>query len=144
VAAADLDDGTCWEFIMSSAAPEKHQPTVLLVEDDEATRDAMTAILVREGYLVLTAANGHDAMSVLRTPLSSIDVVLLDIHLPDISGADLCVRLREIQPEVPVIVCSGEAEPAEMAKLLELGVRRYFQKPMALDELLATVEANLR
>lgn len=129
---------------MSSAAPEKHQPTVLLVEDDEATRDAMTAILVREGYLVLTAANGHDAMSVLRTPLSSIDVVLLDIHLPDISGADLCVRLREIQPEVPVIVCSGEAEPAEMAKLLELGVRRYFQKPMALDELLATVEANLR
>jgi len=132
---------------MSSAPSEKqekHQPTVLLVEDDEVTRDAMTAILVHEGYLVLTAGSGHDAMEVLRTPLSSIDVVLLDIHLPDINGTDLCARVRDIQPEVPVIVCSGEAEPAEVAQLLELGVRRYFQKPMAIDELLATVEANLR
>jgi len=129
---------------MSSPPAEKHQPTVLLVEDDELTRDAMTAILVHEGYLVLTAASGHDAMEVLRTPLSSIDVVLLDIHLPDISGTDLCARLRDIQPDVPVIVCSGEAEPSEVALLLELGVRRYFQKPMAIDELLATVEANLR
>jgi DNA-binding response OmpR family regulator len=121
----------------------KHQPTVLLVEDDELTRDAMTRILVREGYLVLTAAGGHDALAILRVPLSPIDVVLLDVRLPDISGTDLCARLRKLHPRLPVVVCTGEAEPAEAAQLLALGIQRYFRKPIALDELLATVEAAL-
>jgi DNA-binding response OmpR family regulator len=124
-------------------APKKHQPTVLLVEDDETTRNVMTRILVREGYLVLTAESGHDGLSVLRTPLSPIDVVLLDVHLPDVSGIDLCARIRELHPELPVVVCTGEAEPEEAARLLELGVHRYFRKPIAVDELLATVEAAL-
>ena len=79
----------------------------------------------------------------MRTPLSPIDVVLLDVHLPDVNGIDLCARIRELVPQAAVVVCSGEAEPAEVAKLLELGVHRYFQKPMALDELLSTVEAAL-
>jgi DNA-binding response OmpR family regulator len=129
---------------MSSPPADKHQPTILLVEDDETTRDAMAAVLVREGYLVLTAGSGHDAISILHAPLSTIDVILLDVHLPDINGTDLCARVRQLQPDIPVIVCSGEAEPLEVAELLRLGVRRYFQKPMAIDELLATVEANLR
>ncbi len=120
-----------------------HQPTVLLVEDDELTRDAMTALLVREGYLVLTARDGHDAVNVLRMPLSPIDVVVLDVHLPDVSGIDVCARLREVSPDLPVVVCTGEAEPEEMARLLELGVHRYFRKPIGADELLATVEAAL-
>jgi DNA-binding response OmpR family regulator len=128
---------------MAPAYAGNHQPTILLVEDDEATRDAMMAILVREGYLVLTAESGHDTVSLLKAPLSPIDVVLLDVHLPDVSGIDLCARIRALQPDLPIVVCSGEAEPAEVAKLVELGVHRYFQKPMSLDELLATVEAAL-
>ena len=123
--------------------PKKHQPTVLLVEDDETTRNIMTRILVREGYLVLTAESGHDGLGILRTPLSPIDVVLLDVHLPDVSGIDLCARIRELHPELPVVVCTGEAEPEEAARLLALGVHRYFRKPIAVDELLATVEAAL-
>jgi DNA-binding response OmpR family regulator len=122
---------------------EQYQPTVLLVEDDEATRFAMATLLVQEGYLVLTAANGHEAMSVMRQPLSAIDVVLLDVHLPDASGIDLCARLRELYPGVPVIVCTGEATPEEAAELLRLGAHRYLQKPVSPDELLATVEASL-
>ncbi len=123
-------------------APE-HQPTVLLVEDNEAVRLAMTALLVREGYLVLTAGSGHDAMSVLHQPLSPIDVVLLDVHLPDASGIDVCARLRELHPRLPVIVCTGEATPEEAAELLRLGAHRYLQKPISPDELLSTVEASL-
>jgi len=128
---------------MSSPPPEDREPTVLLVEDNEATRLGLAEILTREGYLVLNAASGHDAISVVQSATAPIDVVLLDVHLPDVSGVDLCARLREIAPHLPVVVCSGEAEPAEVARLLELGVRRYFQKPIAADELLATVEAAL-
>jgi DNA-binding response OmpR family regulator len=119
------------------------QPTVLVVEDDDLVRDTMTRILVAEGYLVLTAQSGHDAIGTLRAPLSPIDVVLLDVHLPDVSGIDLCARLRTLHPKLPVVVCTGEADPEEAARLLALGVHRYFRKPIAVDELLATVEAAL-
>jgi DNA-binding response OmpR family regulator len=124
-------------------ATEEHQPTVLLVEDFEPLRNAVTSLLVREGYLVLGAATGHDALGVLQNPLSPIDVVLLDICLPDVNGIDLCARLRESHPNLPVIVCTGASSPSEAAQLLELGVHRYFRKPISPEELLASVEASL-
>jgi DNA-binding response OmpR family regulator len=129
---------------MSSPSSDSYQPTVLVVEDDEITRNTMAKILVREGYMVLTAATGHDAMGLLHTPLSPIDVVVLDVHLPDCSGIDLCARVRQLHPTLPVVVCTGEARPEEGAQLLQLGVNRYFLKPVGVDELLATVEQTLR
>jgi two-component system nitrogen regulation response regulator NtrX len=131
----------------SAAAPVNdeagHQPTVLVFEDNELTTMGIATTLVNEGYLVLTAATGHDALESLRQPLSPIDVVILDVHLPDASGIDICARLRELYPHLPVIVCTGEATPEEVVQLLRLGVHRYFQKPISPDELLAAVEAAL-
>jgi DNA-binding response OmpR family regulator len=125
------------------AGAEQYQPTVLLIEDEEVTRFAVAALLVQEGYLVLTAATGRDALGTMRQPLSPIDVVILDVHLPDASGIDVCARLRELYPGIPVIVCTGVATPEEATELLRLGVHRYLQKPVSPDELLATVEASL-
>jgi DNA-binding response OmpR family regulator len=122
---------------------DTRQPTVLVVEDDEDTRLAMMQVLVREGYLVLGAETGHDAVGIMHEPLAPIDVALLDVHLPDVNGTELCARLRELAPELPVVVCSGEAEPEEVAALVRLGATRYLRKPVAVDELLATVEAAL-
>ena len=121
----------------------KREPTILLVEDNDVLRDAMTKILVRAGYLVLTAGTGHDAMGQLRAPLQPIDVVILDVHLPDVSGAHLCAKIRELFPAVKVVVCTGEASPEEAAQLLRLGVHRYFLKPVGVEELLATVQASV-
>jgi DNA-binding response OmpR family regulator len=121
----------------------QHRPTVFLVEDDEDTRFGMTAVLGGEGFLVLAAATGHDALAILRRPFSALDVAVLDIYLPDCSGIDLCARLRELHPRLPVIVCTGETGPEEAARLLYLGVHRYLRKPVFPDELLATVEASL-
>jgi two-component system response regulator AtoC len=133
----------CQEFLaMISSLKHSSQPTVLLVEDDELVRDAMCKALVRAGYLVQTAATGHDAVAILRTPLSpsGIDVVLLDIQLPDVSGIDLCARFRELQPNLPVVVCTGCTDPEENAELIKLGIRGYFAKPIPMEELLATME----
>jgi DNA-binding response OmpR family regulator len=116
---------------------------VLLVEDDEDTRFALTRTLVRAGYLVLAAPTGHDAAGIVRGEAAPIDVVLLDVGLPDVSGLGLCARLRELRPHLPVVVCSGEADRHEVARLLELGVQRYIQKPVEPDELLASVRAAL-
>src|SRR5436305_10585719 len=102
------------------------QPTVLVVEDDEIARNTMAKVLVREGYMVLTAGSGHDAMGMLHAPLAPIDVVVLDVHLPDVSGIDLCARVRQLHPRLPIVVVTGEARPEEVAQLLGLGVHRYF------------------
>jgi DNA-binding response OmpR family regulator len=129
---------------MAAPASDNRQPTVLIVEDDDATRDAMARLLAREGYLVLTAATGHDAVGLLDSAAAPVDVLLLDVRLPDVNGTELCARLREAYPDLPVVICTGEADPQEGAQLLGLGVRRYFRKPIGTDELLATVEASLR
>jgi two-component system KDP operon response regulator KdpE len=128
---------------MSPTTLPAPQRTVLLVEDDEATRDALTALLAHEGYLVLPAASGREALRVLAAPLAPVDVALLDIRLPDISGIDVCAHLRALATGIPVVACSGEAASAEVARLLDLGVRRYFAKPIAAAELLATLDAIL-
>ncbi len=128
---------------MSAGASLPLQPTVLLVEDDELVLDAMTRMLVREGYLVLTASSGHDAIGMLRTPLQPINVVVLDVNLPDVSGIDLCARIRELHPTMPVVVCTGSTNPEDLAELLKMGVRRCFHKPVAMADLLASVQAAL-
>jgi two-component system nitrogen regulation response regulator NtrX len=122
---------------------EQHQPTVLLVEDDDDLRFAMDRVLAEEGYLVLTAETAHDALGVLQAPLSPIDVAVLDVHLPDASATDLFPVLRRRFPRAPVIVCTGEATPEEAAELLRLGAHRYLRKPVSGDELLAVVKASL-
>jgi DNA-binding response OmpR family regulator len=119
------------------------QHTVLLVEDDDLVLDAMTRMLVREGYLVLTAASGHDAISLLHTPLQPINVVVLDVNLPDVSGIDLCARIRELHPSMPVVVCTGSTNPLDLAELLRMGVSRCFHKPVPMADLLASVEAAM-
>ena len=118
------------------------QPTVLLVEDDELVMDAMTRTLVRQGYLVLSARSGHDAMSLMYTPLQPINVVVLDLNLPDVSGIDLCARIHELHPSLPVVVCTGGTDPADAEGLINLGVRRFFHKPVPMADLIASVEGT--
>jgi DNA-binding response OmpR family regulator len=125
------------------AAGTGRTATVLVVEDDEDARFAMAAVLVAEGYQALTAGTARDALATLRAPLSPVDVAVLDVHLPDVSGTDLCRRLLALHPGLPVIVCTGEATPEEVTELVRLGARRYLRKPVSADELLATVEAAL-
>jgi DNA-binding NarL/FixJ family response regulator len=89
----------------------------------------------------LTAATGHDAMGVLRTPSSTVDVVLLDVGLPDVSGADLCARIRQFFPDLPVVVCTGAASPEEVDELHRQNIACFFSKPTALGDLVAAVHS---
>ena len=64
-------------------------------------------------------------------------------NLPDVSGIDLCARIRELHPTMPVVVCTGSTDPAELSDLLKMGVRHCFHKPVQMADLLASVEAAL-
>lgn len=115
--------------------------TVLVVDDEQTIRDALEYNLHREGYAVLTAADGDEA---LRMALSERpDLVILDIMLPGVSGLDV---LRAIRRELTVPVLMLSARETEIDKVvgLELGADDYMTKPFSLRELLARVRAMLR
>ena len=78
-------------------------------------------------FMVLAAANGREAARHLERPPEPIDVVVLDVGLPDVNGVDLCQHVREMYPAMPVVVCTGGAAPEEVAQLVRLGATRYFR-----------------
>jgi DNA-binding response OmpR family regulator len=124
---------------------ENRQPTVLLIEDDENTRFALAGTLARAGYLVLTAPTGHDAVGLVKSEVGPIDLVVLDVLLPDVGGVDLCARLHELIPDLKVLVCSGEAWPDELARLREMGILHgYLRKPVTPAEVVTAVADALR
>lgn len=119
------------------------EATVLLVEDDPVLRSTLAYNLVREGFRVLPAPDGTIALDIARQEGGQIDVVLLDVMLPGISGLQV---LREIRArsDVPVLMLSARGEEQDRIDGLELGADDYIVKPFALRELLARVRAGAR
>lgn len=111
-----------------------------MVEDDQETRQMLSVILAAEGYGIVEAATGAEA---LKLASDGVDLVLLDWILPDISGLEVCRRLREHSP-VPILMLTGRAETADKVLGLNLGADDYMAKPFEPGELIARVRALLR
>jgi DNA-binding NtrC family response regulator len=126
-----------------TAGREKHRPTVLLVEDDTATSLAMESWLSLNGFSVRTAASGSEAAEQLDDPEEAIDVAVVDIGLPDVNGVTLCEMMQEFYPFLPVLVCSGQATPEDVGRVMGSGVRHFFPKPVDPDDLVSAIEAAL-
>jgi DNA-binding response OmpR family regulator len=114
---------------------------VLLVEDDAAIRTALTRALRDQGHTVSAVGSGMPALSaaVEHKP----DVVLLDLGLPDIDGADVLSMLRAVS-DVPVIVATARDDEQEMVRLLDLGADDYIIKPFTAAQVTARIRAVLR
>ncbi len=114
---------------------------ILLVEDEESYRDPLTYQLEREGFDVVTAATGPDALA--RFEELGADLVLLDLMLPGLPGTEVCRRLRLVS-DVPVIMLTAKDDEIDKVVGLELGADDYVTKPYSSRELLARVRAVLR
>jgi DNA-binding response OmpR family regulator len=123
------------------AQPER--ATVLLVEDDPILLSTLAHNLSREGYRVLTAADGESALTIARLERRRLDLVVLDIMLPGINGFQVLRQIR-IDSDVPVLLLSARGEEQDKVDGLELGADDYVVKPFALRELLARVRAAVR
>lgn len=116
--------------------------TILIAEDDASIRLGLVDILAGEGYRVLAAAHGDEAIS--RYQSDSPDLVILDIMMPRLSGYDVCRRIRKEDTKIPVIMLSAKSEEIDKVLGLELGADDYITKPFGVRELLARVSAALR
>lgn len=115
--------------------------TILVVDDDVTLREMARFYLEREGYRVVEAANGRDALYVAR--YEKPDLVLLDLMMPEMGGYDF-MRLYRKESDAPVIMLTAKLEESEKVAGLELGADDYVTKPFGVQELIARVRAVLR
>ncbi len=115
--------------------------TLLFIEDDDGIRLALRLALEDEGYTVHEAANGADGLT--RFGEHEVDLVLLDLRLPDMSGFDVCRAIRA-ESIVPIIIITAQTDTHDMVAGLEAGADDYVTKPVVPKELAARIRALLR
>jgi DNA-binding response OmpR family regulator len=128
--------------IADPGADAAFSPSILLVEDEPGIVDFLKRGLEAEGFVVQAALNGLDGEQ--RARRESFDMVVLDLMLPGLDGMELLARLRDVKPELPVIVLTARAEIEDRVAGLDAGAVDYLVKPFSLAELLARVRAQLR
>ncbi|MBM2825619.1 MAG: hypothetical protein HW402_1283 [Dehalococcoidales bacterium] len=114
---------------------------ILVVDDEPSIIRFLRAILETQGYNVLAAINGAEALRVFEMEQPSL--VILDIMMPEIDGFEVCRRLREWS-QVPIIMLSAKADEIDKVKCLNLGADDYVIKPFGASELIARIKAVLR
>ena len=108
---------------------------VLIIDDEEAVAEAAQAILEFLGYTTTIRLSGQEALAYYKDPTHHVDLVLLDMVMPDMSGPECFSELRKIHPECKVLLCTGYDRNHAVQELLNEGVVRFIQKPYDLDAL---------
>ncbi|WP_372985681.1 response regulator [Marinobacter sp.] len=126
---------------MTSFNQESRLPRLLIIDDEPQIRHFLRISLKTEGYDLLEADSGKQGLSLCET--EKPDLVILDLGLPDMDGADVLAALR-MWSTVPVIVLSVRDREQEKVKALDLGANDYVTKPFGIEELLARVRSQLR
>jgi CheY-like chemotaxis protein len=112
---------------------------ILVVDDDPTVRDSLNDLLVSEGYHILPAENGQQALDLARK--SSVDLVLLDLNMPVKNGWDTFEQLTREYPLIPIIIAT--ARPNQLFMAISAGVGALMEKPMDIPMLLRTIEKLL-
>ncbi len=124
-----------------SSAPSTARK-VLIVQNDEPLLRGLALSLAAEGYRPLQSMLGEEA--IVLAEAEAVDLLILEVVLPDISGLDVCRRLRERGNEVPVIMLSSKSEETDVVVALEVGANDYVTKPFRMREFIARVRVQLR
>jgi CheY-like chemotaxis protein len=117
--------------------------TILLVEDEELLIEMVSFLLESKGYKVFVAQDGAEAIEVYKKHIQEIALVLTDMGLPTMTGMEEFKKLKEIDPNVKVILASGYFEPDMKADLLKAGAKGFLQKPYMSDVILQTLREVL-
>jgi DNA-binding NtrC family response regulator len=116
-------------------------PFILVVDDDREIRNALTRIFFREGYEVVTAASGEEALECFHK--NSFDLIITDLRMPGISGLELLKRIKACRPETVVIITTAFCDDITYTDIKTLGAYTYLCKPVKKNEMLATVKNAL-
>jgi len=121
----------------SASSPQR----ILVVDDEPAIRRFLRTSLTAQGYQIIEAETGNDALAQLR---NRVDMIVLDLGLPDIDGVAVLSKIRASDMSTPVIILSSRADERGKVTALDLGADDYVTKPFGIDELLARIRAAFR
>lgn len=119
------------------------KPQILVVDDEEVGLMLVKQLLTVAGYQVTTAQSGFECLDLFRRRPLSYSLVLLDLTMPFMDGEETFHRLREIRPEVPVMMCTGFIQNDRLEQLMSAGLSGFLRKPFAPDEITSQVKAIL-
>ncbi len=125
------------DFVTSS-----NSATILVVDDDRAIRESLDRALALEGYRVVAATDGAQALDLVAE--QQPDVIVLDLMMPNVDGLTVCRRLRARRDRTPILMLTARTETSDRVSGLDAGADDYLPKPFDLDELLARIRALLR
>ena len=138
------------EIMRTKLQTPKHfiKPTILIVDDQEMVRTMVADLLGEMNYNVLTAHDGISAISLLkemrRNNKNNIDLVILDMILPNIDGNETYRRIKEIDPDIKVILSTGYDISNKVNELLSAGAVGFIQKPYHIDKLIGMVRQHIK
>jgi DNA-binding response OmpR family regulator len=115
--------------------------SILIVDDEPKILEVIASFLTSKGYLVHTAENGQKALE--KFEKNNISLLILDLMLPDLSGEDVCIRVRKTS-RVPIIMLTAKTQEPDLLNGLLIGADDYIAKPFSLKELHARIETVLR
>jgi len=130
------------DIVREEAASRKYtddRGTVLVVEDEEAMVRLLIEVLSKAGYQTLTAMDGQEAIDLYHHHKEEIDIVVLDLGLPKVTGFDVMRKLKEQNPGVSIIITTGYLQPELKPELLQAGVKDCVYKPYSVDDLVEKV-----
>ena len=128
---------------LKPVTPVAAKPTILVVDDETQASALMKQILVGAGYRVMTAESGADCLYLFRRRPAVYQLVILDLTMPSMDGEETFHHLREIRPDVPVVLCTGFIEADRLERLMKDGLSGFFRKPLTPDEIISHVHSVL-
>ncbi|HVT41269.1 MAG TPA: response regulator [Gemmatimonadaceae bacterium] len=128
---------------LASRRDGRERATVLLADDEAGLREMLRLVLDHEGYDVIEASNGEEAVARFESFRHDIAAVMLDVQMPVLGGLEAYARIRALSPTVPVILSSGYVGTAELAALREAGADDLFTKPYEMRELLERLATRI-
>ena len=114
---------------------------ILVVEDEAKILEVVTSLMEKQGYGVYQAEDGKKALEIFNN--NEISLIILDLMLPDISGEEICMKIRE-KSRVPIIMLTAKVDEGNLLRGLDIGADDYITKPFSLRELVARVKVILR
>jgi len=116
--------------------------SILIIDDEPSVLKSLQGILIDEGYRVLLAKSGWKGLDILQS--REIDVVLLDVWMPDMNGVETLKKIKERSPEVNVILTSGHGTKELVANAIKLGASDLLETPLSLEKLLSSIEKSIK
>jgi CheY-like chemotaxis protein len=119
------------------------KPTILVVDDESMALVLIKRLLSEAGYHAVTAQSGFEALDLFRRQPNAFHLVLLDLTMPFMDGEETFQRLREIRPDIPVVLCTGFIRRDHLDRLMNAGIAGFLRKPLAPDEIVDHVRGVL-